>query len=124
MTDTTAPKKSIQERMRDAAVEQAQQRAAEHRRVTDIVLGPRPNPRYQVVDVVRLGDDFVVEVQPGRDQPAVWTTVVGDERGNDYFTTQELAVLHLVARRYDDNPNTNVHAARFAGRVLGVPQAA
>jgi hypothetical protein len=122
MTDTTTPK-SIQERMRDAAVEQAQERADEHRRVTDIVLGRRPNPRYRVVDVVRLGDDFVVEVQPGHDQP-VWTTVVGDAHGNEYFTTQELAVLHLVARRYDDNPNTSARAAFYAGRVLGIPQTA
>jgi hypothetical protein len=123
MTDTTAPK-LIQERMRDAAVEQAQERAAEHRRVADIVLGSRRNPRCRVVDVVRLGGDFVVEVQPGHDQPAVWTTVVGDARGNEYFTTQELAVLHLVARRYDDNPNTSTRAAFYAGRVLGIPQTA
>jgi hypothetical protein len=123
MTDTTA-RKSIQERLRDAAVEQAQERAAERRRVEEIVFGSRSfDSSERIGDIVKLGDDYVVEVErTGHD--TTWTTVVAGKRSSWHHHTQEAAVLHLIARRYDDNPNSNAQAAFYAGRVLGIPQSA
>lgn len=119
MTGTTAPKKSIQERMRDAAVEQQQERFAEHRKVTEIVLGSN-RARRRVGEIVKLGDDYVVEVE---DRDIItWTTVVGGNGTPMHHHTQEMAVLDLIARRHDPNPSSTAAAAFYAGRVLGINQ--
>src|SRR5688572_19200658 len=116
MAETAPP--SIIDRMKDAAAEQTREQQDERRRVAEIVLGKNVGG-YRVTDMVKVGDDYAVEVTDRKDD-ATWTTVVGGERGLTMFLTQEEAVLHLIARRYDDNPNSNVQAAFYAGRVLGV----
>lgn len=120
MTDATAQKKSIEERMRDAAVEQQRERAAERRNVEKIVLGERSfDSRERLGEIVNLGGDYVVEVgKTGHD--TTWTTVVAGKRTSWHHHTQEAAILHLIARRYDDNDNSNHQAAFYAGRVLGI----
>jgi hypothetical protein len=114
MNDTKPP---LLDRLRDAAVEQVREQQAEHRRIEKLVLGR--DSRDRVTDLVKLGDDYVVEVT-ARNGAITWTTVVNGEKTPYHHERQEDAVLHLIARRYDDNPNTNVNAACYAGRVLGV----
>lgn len=113
-TDTRT---SILDRMREAALTAIQEQQAEMRRVEQIVLGD--NSRDRVTDLVKLGEDYVVEVT-ARNGTVTFTTVVGGEKTPFHHERQEDAVLHLIARRYDDNPNTNLSAAYYAGRVLGV----
>lgn len=107
----------ILDRMREAALTQVREQQAEMRRVEQLVLGD--NSRDRVTELTKLGDDYVVEVR----QPngcITWTTVVDGEKTPFRHERQEDAVLHLIARRYDDNPNTSLDAAYYAGRVLGV----
>lgn len=116
MPDTDS-RRSFLDVQRDAALTQIRGQHAELRRVEEIVLGD--NSRDRVTEIVKLGDDYVVEVR----QPngcILWTTVVDGQKCSQYHERQEDAVLHLIARRYDDNPNTNLSAAYYAGRVLGV----
>lgn len=113
MNDT---KPSMLDRLRDAAVEQVREQQAEHRRISDLVLGS--DSRDRVTDLVKLGDDYMVEVT-ARNGAITWTTVVNGEKTSFHHERQEDAVLHLIARRYDENPNTNIQAAFYASRVLG-----
>jgi hypothetical protein len=106
-------------RMKAAAYERWTEETAERRQVEEIVLGKNPG-RDRTGDAVKLGDDWVVEVCR-RDGSSTWTTVVDGKRGLTHHYTQEMAVLELVARRYDDNPNTSPMASAYAGRVLGIP---
>jgi hypothetical protein len=110
-------KPSPLDRLRDAAVEQVHEQQAEYRRIGDLVLGR--DSRDRVTDLVKLGDDYVAEVT-ARNGMVTWTTVVNGEKTPFHHERQEDAVLHLIARRYDDNPNSNIQAAYYAGRVLGV----
>jgi hypothetical protein len=114
MNDT---KPSLLDRLKEAAVEQVREQQAEHRRIADLVLGR--DSRNRVTDLTKLGDDYVVEVT-ARSGAYTWTTVVNGKKTSVYHERQEDAVLHLIARRYDDNINSNVQAAFYAGRVLGV----
>ena len=119
MTDTDRP--SFLDRQRDAALAELREKQDEFRRVADIVLGTNRGSRQHVTNVIKLGDDYLVEVTK-RDE-TLWTTVVRQKASNSYFYGQEEAILHLIARRYDDNPNSNGSAAFYAGRVLGIPTA-
>lgn len=111
-----------QDARRDAAAEQVQERADESCKVAEIVLGTGSHlGRERVGDVVKLGDDYLVQVMRNRSN-TTWTTVVGGERSSWHYHTQEAAILHLIARRHDDNPNSNASAAFYAGRVLGLPK--
>jgi hypothetical protein len=121
--DQTA-RPSIMDRLRDAALERDQQRQDEHRRVSNIVLGEKRNTRRSVTEVINLGGDYLVQVADHDDNTESWTFVVGGKTSNWFHGRQEDAVLHLIASRYDDNPNSNVSAAFYAGRVLGLPSIA
>lgn len=113
--------KTFAERQVEAAVEQARERVAERDRVEKIVFGSRSAAlRERMGEIVRLGDDYVVEViKPGR---TTWTFVVNGQSSSWHHDTQERAILHLIAQRRDGNPNSNAHAAFYAGRVLGIPE--
>lgn len=102
---------------RDAALAQIREQADELLRVQKVALGD--NSRDRVTEVVKLGEDYVVEVTEPKGR-VLWTTVVDGQGCSQYHERQEDAVLHLIARRYDPNPNTNLDAAYYAGRVLGV----
>lgn len=127
MTADSAPttRPSFLDRMKDAAYQRDQEQLAAHRRVRTLVLGEKNPFGSRIGDIVKLGDDYVVEVikrdkETGEDK-STWTTVVGGKARSFHFHTQEQAVLHLIARRYNDDDNSNHHAAFYAGRVLGIP---
>jgi hypothetical protein len=122
MSTDTAPHKTIHERQRDAALAQVAEWRAEKRRVAEIVLGPNPPIRRHLSEVIKLGDDYLIQVRDGN-EPPTWTTVVNGKRSIWLFPTQEEALLHLIARRGDDDENTSANAAHYAGRVLGLPEA-
>jgi len=117
--DTPTASNPYVARMRDAALERLREETAERREVEKIVLGKNPG-RDWTGDMVKLGADWLVEVCR-RDERPTWTTVVAGKRGLNHHYTQEMAVLELIARRYDDNPNTSPAAAGYAARVLGIP---
>ena len=107
----------------EAALAEYQERGEELRRIEDLVLGTNRRGGRRVSELVKLGNDYLVKVEDGDSAqwtPA-WTTVVNGEANSWYHERQEKAMLHLIARRYDDNPNSNVNAAHYAGRVLGLP---
>lgn len=120
MSDADTKPLTIVERMKEAAYEQSRERQAEWSRVAEIVLGKAISRREYLGEVVKLGEDFVVEVEHHGSEPS-WTTVVGGKKSTWHQRTQEEAVLYLIARRYDANDNSHLHAAFYAGRVLGVP---
>ncbi|MBM0205768.1 hypothetical protein JNW90_24195 [Micromonospora sp. STR1s_5] len=123
-TEPTTPRKSFVEMQRDAAMEQAREQAAEHRRISDLVLGDRPGRRY-VTEVIKLGNDHLVAVKEGNDDtPPAWTFVIDGKRSNNYYPgDQDSALLHLIASRYDSNVNSSYSSAFYAGRVIGLPEA-
>ncbi|MEV1315425.1 hypothetical protein AB0J14_04990 [Micromonospora arborensis] len=120
MSDTTAH--SIIDRMKDAAYERENERREVERAVEKIVLGKNADRRQRVTTVITLGDDHVVEITD-RDK-VMWTFVVNGERGSRYHFTQEQAILHLIASRYDSNSNDSYAMATAAGRVLAIPATA
>jgi hypothetical protein len=116
--EATAPRKSFLDMQRDAALEQVRQQSDERQRVRDLVIGKR---RHESLgDLVRLGDDYVAEIIRGDD--ITWATVLSGQPDSWRHLTQEQAILHLIAKRYDSNPNSNINAAFYAGRVLGLPE--
>lgn len=115
MTETAIP--WIVDQMKGAAYQQMIERQNDFTRVAQIVLGANRG-RHRVTDMVQLGEDYVVEVTEPKGR-TLWTTVVADQRSSRYYETQEEAVLHLIARRHDPDPNTSAQAAFYAGRVLG-----
>lgn len=118
MSETTT-RPSFLDRQKDAALAMIQEQTAERRRIEQIVLGDN-RQRRNVTEVIKLGNDHLVKVVD-RDDTARWTFVIDGKANNWYHQEQEDAILHLIAARYDDNPNSNVQAAFYAGRVLGVP---
>jgi hypothetical protein len=121
MSDTDTTKQlTIVERMKQAAYEQSREQYAERNRVAAMVLTEAAQRRGDGIgEIVKLGGDFVVQVVRRGEDPS-WTTVVGGEKSTWHFRTQEEAVLHLIARRYDDKDSSQ-SAAFYAGRILGVP---
>lgn len=115
MTDT---KTTFIERQKEAALAEVRERNEEHRRIADIVLGANNPTGRRVTEVIRLGDDYLVQ-SVGKGGTA-WTFVVDDQRTSWVHVRQEDAILHLIASRYDTNPNSNHAAAFYAGRVLGI----
>jgi hypothetical protein len=73
----------------------------------------------RVTDIVRLGDDYVVEVT-ARNGAITFTTVVDEVRTSTHWETQQEAVLHLIARRYQTDAMASMNTVFYAGRVLGV----
>ncbi|MEU0078473.1 hypothetical protein ABZY58_11305 [Micromonospora tulbaghiae] len=119
MSDATGTDSPL-DRMKTAAYERENERRAEERAIEEIVLGKNPNRRTRVTNVVKIGDDYVVEVT---DKGEVrWTFVVFGVAGRYYHDSQELAILHLIASRYDDNLNTNIGWTAAAARVLGITE--
>lgn len=102
--------------MKEAAYERWQQESAERREVEKVILGERP-VRARIGEMVKLGDDYAVQVIRGDE--ATWTTVVGGKRSPFHHLTQELAVLHLIARRHEERGADT--AVIYAARVLGIP---
>lgn len=118
-TDTSTPdRRSFLDRQRDAALAEMAEQQAERSRIAALVLGASRGRRH-VADLVKLGDDYLVEVTNGDDTK--WTTVVNGKDSIWYHPRQEDAILYLIARRYDDSDNASQAAAFYAGRVLGVP---
>lgn len=117
------PNESIIQRMKDAAYERIQEQQNEHSYLADLVLGDitKRGVRY-IGEIVKLGGDYLVEVFGRNREDATWTTVVSGKPTSQHHYRQEEAVLHLIARRYDDDPNRSPQAAFYAGRVLGLPQ--
>lgn len=119
---TTDARPSFLDRQKQAALDAITEQRAEFNRIADNVLPKRNDPyrrsRETVTDVIRLGDDHLAEVT--EDGKTTWTFVVGGKASNWRHDTQESAILHLIASRYDDNQNSNINAAFYAGRVLGV----
>lgn len=105
---------AILNRMKDAAYEQWRTESAQRRDLETTLKLMRGD---RLGDVVRLGDDFVVEVH-SRGDDATWTTVVRGERNPRHWDSQEEAVLHLIARRHGDRDGESVP---YAARVLGIP---
>ncbi len=111
--------------IQQAAMEQYREQQDEFARVATIVLGEtdRRRPNEHIDAFIKLGDgDYVVSVAEYRsDDPPTWTTVVNNQRSSWRWHTRDEALLHLVARRHDDNPNSNSASAICAGRVLLLP---
>jgi hypothetical protein len=123
MNETTAPRKTLREIQQDAVNAEARERADERSRVEEIVIGKISNRHRgsgRLGEIVRLGADYLAEVIHGDE--ITWTTVIGGKSGMWHHPTQEHAILHLIAQRYDANSNSNVSAAFYAGRVLGLPE--
>jgi ABC-type uncharacterized transport system permease subunit len=118
MSEPTRP--TFLDRQKDAALADLREQQAERARVADIVLG-KNGSRSHVTEVIKLGNDYVVEVTARDGKSSTWTTVVNGERGYFHHLRQEGAILHLIASRYDSNANSNTQAAFYAGRVLGIP---
>lgn len=122
---TSPERRSIIDRMKDAAYEQIRAQQDEFDRIADLVIGSDRRSSRRVTEVINLGDDHLVEVtdknrQTGEDE-TTWTFVIGSKASNWHHHTQEHAILHLIATRHDPDPNSNHQAAFYAGRVLGVP---
>lgn len=109
---------SFIERQKDAALEQVRNQQAEARKIEELILGRNHHGRYVSV-VVKIGDDWVAEVVKGDEK--TWTFVVNGKASMFHHGTQEEAILHLIASRYEPNLNENYRAAYYAGRVLGLP---
>lgn len=111
----------------EAAIDRVREQSEEHHRIAELVLGKenRRNGRF-VTDVVKLGEDYLVQVKGGimfgENDQAFWTFVVNGKHSNSFAKSQESALLHLIATRYDKNPNSNHMWAAAAARVLGVPE--
>lgn len=122
MSDTNGtPRKPFLERQRDRALAEITEQRNEFRRVAELVVpSDRRGSSQRVTNVIRLGDDHLVEVTD-RDDSVMWTFVVAGKSVNWYHHTQEDAILHLIASRYDSNPNSSHVIAFCAGRVLGLP---
>jgi hypothetical protein len=56
-------------------------------------------------------------IEPGQ---VLWTTVYGGRTHGSYYPSDELAMIALLARRQDDDPNATRYAVRYAARMLGV----
>lgn len=115
MPDTDKP--SFLDRRKATALERLYEQANDRQRVTAIVL--RKNSPDRVDEVIRLGDDYLVEITKP-DATVVWATVVGSKDDSWRHRTQEEAILHLIARRYNNDPDSNYAAAFHAARVLGI----
>lgn len=125
MTDKPSSLERRDAAIQAAALEQYHAQQDEFARVSTIVLGEpnRRRPNQHIDTFIKVGDgDYVVSVAEYRsDDPPKWTTVVGNQRSSWYWRTHDEALLHLVARRHDDNPNSNSASAICAGRVLLLP---
>jgi hypothetical protein len=124
MTDTTdtPARLTFAERQKEAALAEVRERNEKFNRVADIVAPRRNDPgrrAERVTDVIALDSDHLVKLETNGE--TYWTFVVDGKRGSGFHLTQEAAILHLIASRYDNNPNSNIHAAHYAGRVLGIP---
>lgn len=109
---------AIRDMQRDAAYQDMLAANADHDRITKLILGDRPG-RGHLSDLIKLGDnDYLAQITTKTG--SLWTTVVNGQPSSTHHHTQDMALLHLVARRHDDNPNDSYQAARFAGRALGV----
>ncbi|MEV5629200.1 hypothetical protein [Micromonospora tulbaghiae] len=111
---------NILDQMKNAAYERENERRAVERGVEEIVLGENPNRRYRVTAVITLGDDHLVEVHTG--DRVMWTFVIDGRRSGRYHYTQEQAILHLIAARYDNSPGDSYQMSIAAGRVLGITE--
>lgn len=110
---------TILERQKEAALDEVRQRAAEHHRVANLVLGANHNRTRRVDTVINIEGDYLVKVVDG--DKTQWTFVVDGKTTMWYYQRHEDALLHMIAARFDPNPNTNTQAAYYAGRVLGIP---
>lgn len=117
MTDTAKP--TFLDRQKEAALADVRQQQEERQRISAIVLGDKPRGQRRVTEVIRLGDDYLVQVA---NKGAAWTFVVGGRHGAWYHERQEDALLHLIATRYDAQPSNSITTAFYAGRVLGRPE--
>ena len=125
LADAVGTLKHIHAIQYDAAAEQVRKESEEHSRVAEMVLGPvdrRPG-RY-LAEIVKLGEDYVVQVAGGRfagePEPPRWTFTVNGKVANFFHQDQEMAILHLIASRYDPNPNSNHMGAHYAAKLLGL----
>jgi hypothetical protein len=118
-TEARAPKSFLEAR-REAALAELRERAAEHRKVADIVIGTDHHTRRgrSVGEIVKLGSDYVVEVQGDTPRGAPWTVVESSKATSWYFHTQEEAVLYLLALRH----NRDHTAVYYAGLILNLPR--
>jgi len=126
MQDDTKPaadRRSFLDIQKDAALEDVRKQQAEFKRIADIVLpGRRDGIRrtsQRVTDVIALDGDHLVEITDG--DKTMWTFVVAGKASNWRHRTQEQAILHLIATRYDANDNNSVHTVFFANRLFGIP---
>jgi hypothetical protein len=62
----------------------------------------------------------VVEVV-GRFGTSMWTTVYGGQSDHSYYHTDQLAMIALLARQQEDDPNLTRHAVRYVARALDIP---
>lgn len=127
LADAVGKLKRITAIQYDAAAERIREESDEHNEVTALVVGKHASDRGRRVEqYVKLGEDYVVLVADGKltarvDRP-MWTFTVRGKPVNFFHATQEQAILHLLASRYDPNPNTNHLAAFYAGRMLGIAE--
>ena len=117
--DTPTADNPMVARMKDAAYERWTAEERERREVSDLVLGPRSTSQW-TGDMVKLGDDWLVEICE-RDQRPTWTTMVDGQPGRRRFADQDGALLHLLARRYEGVTERAYEAAKYAARVLSFP---
>jgi hypothetical protein len=60
---------------------------------------------------------------PGKGKKLMWTTVLDGRREGSYYPSDELAMLALLSRRQEDDPNLTRHVVRHAARLMNVPRA-
>lgn len=122
MTDN----RTVQERLRDAAVDEQRRVQVRNHHVSNIVRG---NSRTQTGEVVAIEDGdgettgaFVVATEStfkDAGTVTVWFAVNDGKRITTGWHQREMAILHLLSVRYGDGDQMGA-GAQYAARVLGI----
>jgi hypothetical protein len=119
--EPTPPRQSFADRMRENALQRVKTQSAVRSQVTQAVLGDHPRGHLGVIiDLANDFSDHVAEViDQGFGGVPTWTTVHQGKNDHIHFHSQDVAMLHLIARRNGDR--SHGAAAGYAARLLNVP---
>lgn len=96
-----------------AALDRWRKENADRQRIRQLVTGA--NRQRRVSNIIRLADgDYLVEVD------GTWTAVVDNQPGQQYYETQDGAMLDLITRRNGTKAHHTYDFVVAAGRVLGI----
>lgn len=108
------------QKMKDAAFERWNDESAKRREIEAVIFGSNRPARDRIGDIIAIGDDWLVEVLSGTE--TLWTSVIGGKKTSQHYYSQERAILHLIARRYEDGYSDADTSVFYAARVLGIPE--